>query len=180
MPVSKPATAAPAKQAPAGEADHSVLSFIPAGMPRSIVEYLVAAIAGAILLFAFFLLAEIAVFLFNRDGGNVLISVVFLPVICIMPIISGAIGTLILEKLRSKPLTLQRGAMVGAAAGLAGALISTVLLLVLNILPQTNIHPFGDWASGLVLIAVFAIIVVIDAILGALGGALVVKFVKDI
>lgn len=179
MPASKPSTPPTAKQSTA-EHEHSLLSFIPAGKPRSVVEYLVAAIAGAVLLFAFFLLAEMAVLLFNSTGQNILVSAVFLPVICIMPVISGAISVLALEKLRSKPLTFQRGAMVGAASGLAGASISAVLLLVLDILPQTHIHPFGGWATGLILLVVLAPIVVVDGLLGALGGAIVVKFVKEV
>lgn len=172
--ASKPATATPAKQAPAAEAGHAVLSFIPAGTPRSVAEYLVAAIAGAVLLFAFFLLAEIAGVLFRSD----IIAIVFLPVICIMPVISGAISTLLLEKLRSKPLTFQRGAMVGAASGLAGASVSALMLFVLDMFAK--IHPFGSLATGLVLLVVLIPIAIVDGLLGALGGALVVKFVKDI
>ena len=178
MSASKPITAAPAKQPAEGEADRSMLSFIPAGMPRSVAEYLVAAVAGAVLLFAFFLLAEMAIYLFNSTGQNALISIVFLPVICIMPVISGAVGTLILEKLRSKPLTLQRGAMVGAASGLAGASVSAVMLFALDMLAK--IHPFGSGITGVILLVVLVPVVVIGTVEGALGGALVVKFVKEI
>lgn len=174
MPAPKSITATPAKQAPAEEADHSMLSFIPAGLPRSAVEYLVAAIAGAVLLFAFFLLAEMAGIMFKSD----IIAVVFLPVICIMPIISGAISTLLLEKLRSKPLTFQRGAMVGAASGLFGASVSAVMLFAVDML--MSIHPFGSWATGLMLLAILVPIAIVDGLLGALGGALVVKFVKEV
>ena len=151
-----------------------MLSFIPAGMPRSIAEYAVAAIAGAVLLFAFFLLAEMASLLFKSD----IIAIVFLPVICIMPIISGAISTLLLEKLRSKPLTLQRGAMVGAASGLAGAAVSAAMLFTLDMLAK--IHPFGAGITGIVLLAALAPVVLVGIVEGALGGALVVKFVKEI
>ena len=174
MPASKPVTATPAKQAPAEGADQSMLSFVPAGMPRSVAEYAVAAIAGAVLLFAFFLLAEMAGLLFKSD----IIAIVFLPVICIMPVISGAISTLLLEKIRSKPLTLQRGAMVGAAAGLAGAAVSAVMLFALDMLAK--IHPFGAGITGVILMVVLVPVVVIGAVEGALGGAIVVKFVKEI
>ncbi len=137
-------------------------------------EYLVSAIAGAVLLFAFFLLAEMAGILFKSD----IIAIVFLPVICVMPIISGAVSTLLLEKIRAKPLTFQRGAMVGAAAGLAGASISAAMLFVLDLLMK--IHPFGSWATGIILLVILVPVAVVDGLLGALGGALVVKFVKEV
>lgn len=151
-----------------------MLSFIPEGTPRSVAEYLIAALAGAVLLFAFFLLAEMAGVLFKSD----IIAIVFVPVICIMPVISGAVSTLILEKLRTKPLSFKRGALVGAASGLAGALIAAVLLFALDM--AAKIHPFGAGITGLILLAVLVPVIVLDAVLGALGGALVVKFVKEI
>lgn len=166
-----PATKQPDKQT---TEETSILSFVPAGIPRSIAEYFVAALLGAVLLFAFFVLAEIANF--AVQGG--LLAAAFLPVICVMPIISGVVSTLVLEKLRSKPLTLKRGALVGAAAGLSGSLLSAVLLLAGSFLGQ--VHPFTAAVTGLLLAAALLVVVVIDAALGALGGALVVKFVRDI
>jgi hypothetical protein len=142
-------------------------------MLRSIAEYLAASLPGAALLFAFFALAEIANWVIK--GG--LVVVAFLPVICIMPILSGVVSTLALEKIRGKPLTLQRGAMVGAAAGLSGSLLSAVLLLALALV--NVIQPFGSGITGILLAAALLAIVLMDALLGALGGALVVKFIKE-
>lgn len=152
--------------------EESVLSFVPPGMPRSVAEYIVAVIPGALLLFIFFIGAEGAMILVNQD----ILSVIFLPVVCIMPILAGAVSTLVLEKLRKKPLTLQRGAVVGLAAGLVGSLVSAVALVVIQLITQKL--PFGSFLSGLLVYAVLLAIIVIDAVLGALGGALVVKFIK--
>lgn len=152
--------------------DDSMLSFVPAGMPRSIVEYIVALIPGALLLFIFFVGAEAAMLLVDQD----ILAVIFLPVVCVMPILAGAVSTLALEKLRSKPLTLQRGAVVGLAAGFVGSLVSAIALAVIQLLTQKA--PFGSFLSGLLVYAVLLVIIVMDAVLGALGGALVVKFVK--
>lgn len=174
MSVSKSAAASSGKPAAEAGAEQSMLSFVPEGKPRSVAEYLVAAIAGAVLLFAFYLLAEMADVLFKSD----MIAVVFLPVICLMPVISGAISTLILEKLRTKPLTLQRGALVGAASGLAGSFVAAIMLFALDML--VKVHPFGSGITGLYLLVALVPVVAIDAVLGALGGALVVKFVKEI
>lgn len=151
-----------------------MLSFVPTGMPRSIAEYAVATIPGTVLLFAFFLAAEAAVAVMKND----LLAVSFLPVICIMPILGGVVSTLVLEKLRSKPLTLKRGAMVGAAAGFLGAAVSSFMLIVGEVVAK--VHPFTGALTGVLLVAVLAVVVVVDAVLGALGGALVVKFIKDI
>ncbi|MCX6772926.1 MAG: hypothetical protein NTV88_04110 [Candidatus Micrarchaeota archaeon] len=160
------------------EDQESKLSFIPVGMPRSIAEYFAAMIPGAILLFAFFLAAEAAMMFLGGSNGGIL-SIAFLPVICIMPILSGVVSTLILEKLRKKPLTIQRGATIGAFAALCGATLSALMLGLIQLFTHKAV--FGISAiSGLILVVVLLIVIVIDAILGALGGALVVKFIKDI
>lgn len=156
------------------EEPESTLSFIPAGLMRSIAEYLAATIPGAILLFAFFLAAEGAMIFIGGD----LLTIAFLPVICIMPILSGVVSTLILEKLRKKPLTLQRGAMVGAAAGFAGALVSVLMLVLVDVFVHKP--PFGSLVTGWLTYVVLLMVLVMDTVLGALGGALVVKFIKDV
>ena len=168
---------AAAKQ-PTAEEQESLLSFVPAGTARSVAEYIAAMIPGAILLFAFFLAAEAAM-IFIGQGTSSMLSFAFLPVICIMPVLSGVVSTLILEKLRKKPLTMQRGAMVGAAAGLAGALVSAVMLGLLHLFTRYK-TPLGITIPGIFLLVALLVIVVIDAVLGALGGALVVKFIKEV
>ena len=151
-----------------------MLSFVPVGIPRSIAEYIAAVIPGAILLFVFFIAAESAMVLIKED----ILAVVFIPVVCIMPILSGAVSTLVLEKLRKKPLTLQRGAMVGAAAGLAGALVSTLALAVVGLLLKQS--PFGGFIKDLLVYVALLAILAIDTVLGAVGGAAVVKFIKQV
>jgi len=148
-----------------------MLSFIPEGMLRSIVEYLVALIPGSALLFAFFIAAQLMVIML----GDALAVSYFLAA-CIMPVLAGVVSTLVLERLRKKPLTMQRGAMVGAAAGIFGAAVSSFALIAVSVLAKKAI--FGTMLSGLLAYAVLAVIVLIDAILGALGGVAVVKFLK--
>lgn len=155
------------------EEQESMLSFIPAGIGRSIAEYLAALIPGAVLLFAFFLAAEGAVIVFPEQG---FMTLAFLPVACIVPLLSGVVSTLVLEKLRKKPLTVQRGAMAGAAAAFSGALFSAILLVVVKFVGKA---PFGSFVTGWLTYVVLLIIIVIGTVLGALGGALVVKFIKE-
>ena len=154
----------------------SMLAFVPAGIGRSIAEYFVALIPGAVLLLAFFLAAEGAVIVF---AGQDIMAIAFLPVACIVPILSGVVSTLALEKIRRKPLTIQRGAMVGAAAALIGAFLSAILLVLVSVFTSYK-APFGSLVgSGLMVYAVLLVIIFMDMVLGALGGALVVKFIKE-
>ena len=151
-----------------------MLSFIPAGMPRTIAEYIVATIPGAVLLFIFFVVAEGALFFTKSD----IISILFLPVVCILPVFAGMASALALERVRNRGLTFKSGALVGVLAGFFGALVSALMLGILAFLNQS---PFGSIVSDKIIIAAaLLMILAIDTILGALGGAIVVKFIKDI
>ena len=131
-------------------------------------------IPGAILLLAFFVASESAVVFI---GGNSMV-VTFLPVICLMPILAGVVSALVLEKIRSKPITFKRGALVGAAAGMLGAILASLLILTVFLVGK---KPFGTMIDSLVLVlAANAAIILVDTVLAALGGALAAKFIKDI
>ena len=150
-----------------------MLSFIPAGKIRSIAEHLVAAIAGGLLLFLFFMASE-AVVLFMADTP--LMPLTFVPVICLLPVLAGALAVIVFEKLRKAPMGIKRGAAVGALAGFFGSASS---MLILSILALVGKQPLGSALSSPVMaIAVLLISVAIDTVLAALGGALVVKFTE--
>jgi len=151
-----------------------MLSFIPAGKLRSVAEYLVSAIVGALLLFIFFMASEAAVMLLKDTP---LMSITFVPVICLLPLLGGALAAIVLEKLRKCQQGMKQGAIAGALAGLTGSFISSLILLVLSLLGKS---PLGDaLSSTLMVFAVLAISVGLDTLLGALGGALVAKFTAD-
>ena len=151
-----------------------MLSFIPSGIARSIGECLVAMVPGAILLFIFFAVAEGALYFTKSD----MISILFLPVVCLLPIFAGMASALALEKVRNRPLSFKAGAVAGMLAGFCGALVSSVMLGALTFLNQL---PFGAMVSDKLIIAVaLLLIIAVDTVLGALGGAIVVKFIKDL
>ena len=78
------------------------------------------------------------------------------------------------EKLRKVQPGIKRGAAVGALAGFFGSLTSSIILLLLSVLGQ---QPLGaSLASTLYVFIVLAISIVLDTLLAAFGGALVVKF----
>ncbi|MCX6771266.1 MAG: hypothetical protein NTX79_04380 [Candidatus Micrarchaeota archaeon] len=134
-------------------------------------EHLVAALAGALLLFLFFMASEAAV-LFMKDTP--LMSMTFVPVICLLPLLAGALAAIVFEKLRKASMGIKRGAAIGALAGFCGSLLSSIILLLLSVLGQ---QPLGaSLASTLYVFIVLAISIVLDTVLAALGGALVVKF----
>lgn len=160
--------------APSHTGSTSLFSFVPEGVPRSIVEYMASAIPGAILLFAFFVASESAVVFL---GGDAMV-VTFLPVVCLIPILAGMVSALVLEKVRAKPLSFKRGALLGAAAGLLGTLISSAMILVVFLVGK---KPFGSIAGDLVMVLITIVFVIgIGTILSALGGAIAVKFIKEI
>lgn len=153
-----------------------MLTFIPAGLPRRIAEGIAAVIPGALLLFIFFAVAEGAVFFMGKQSE--LISIIFVPVICILPVFAGMVSALVLEKVRRQPPTFKWGVAAGAGAGLCGAIASSLMLGTLALLKQA---PLGTMvSSNYIVLAVLLATVAIDTILGALGGAVVVKFIKDI
>ena len=134
-------------------------------------EHLVAAFVGALLLFLFFMASEAAV-LFMADTP--LMPITFVPVICLLPILAGALAVIVFEKLRKASMGIKRGALVGALAGFIGSFVSSVPLIVLAIL---NKNPMGEMLSStLMVVAVLVITIGLDTLLAAIGGALVVKF----
>jgi hypothetical protein len=133
-------------------------------------EHLLAALVGALLLFLFFMASEIAVLFMASD----LMPVTFVPVICLLPVLAGALAAIVFEKLRKAPMGIKRGAAVGALAGFCGSLLS---MLVLSLLALLGKQPLGAaFSSPIMVIAVLLISVALDTVLAALGGALVVKF----
>jgi len=151
-----------------------LLSFLPAGKVRSGAEHLLAALCGALLLFLFFMASEAAVLLM---ADTPLMSITFVPVICLLPVLAGALAVIVFEKLRKAQPGMRRGAAVGALAGFCGSMLSAIILSILALLGK---QPLGaSLSSAITVIAVLLVSVAIDTILAALGGALVVKFTSD-
>ena len=74
---------------------------------------------------------------------------------------------------------MQRGATIGAFTGFCGATISAIMLGLTELFTHKLVFGISG-ITGFILVAVLLVIIVIDAVLGALGGALVVKFIKDV
>ena len=138
---------------------------------RSAAEHLAASIVGALLLLIFFMAAEAAVQLMKDTP---LMSITFVPVICLLPVLAGALAVIVFEKLRKAPMGMKRGALVGALAGFFGSLASALPIIILAVL---NMNPLGDMLPSTLMVALVLLATIgIDTLLAAIGGALVVKF----
>ncbi|MFA6907776.1 MAG: hypothetical protein WC263_03025 [Candidatus Micrarchaeia archaeon] len=148
-----------------------MLSFLPAGRARGAAEHLIAAIVGALLIFIFFMVSEAAVQLMKDTP---LMSITFVPVICLLPVLAGALAVIVFERLRRSQPGMKRGALVGGLAGFFGASASAVPLIALAVL---NKNPLGDMlSSSLLVVLVMLATICLDTLLAAAGGAIVVKF----
>lgn len=174
VPVTRPAGA---QSPPSPKA--SAFSFIPEGLPRSIAEYLASALVGAILLFAFYVASESTLIFTGED----MMAFTFLPVVCLMPVLAGAVASLVLERIRQKEITLRKGALVGAASGLISAAFSTVLFLLLFLVSSqasAKLKPFdGSIADPLIMLLALLASAAFDIALAAAGGALAAKFIRE-
>ena len=84
-------SSAQAASQPAVAPGDSMLAFVPEGTPRSVAEYIAALIPGAVA-FRIFLRPSLLSFM---GQSNSLVSIVFLPVIRIMPILAGVVPPLV-------------------------------------------------------------------------------------
>jgi len=113
-----------------------------------------------------------ATVLFMKDTP--LMPIMFVPVICLLPVLAGALAVIVFEKLRKAPLGIKRGALIGALAGFFGSFVSSVPIIALAIL---NMNPFGETLSSTLMVALVLFITIgLDTMLAAIGGVLVVKF----
>lgn len=165
---------APAFQQEAKHFQKPVLSFLGNPMLIRIAEYAISTFSGAFLLFMFFMLSEASVF-FIKDSPY--IAITFVPTICLLPLLSGALAVVILEWLRKQQVDVKHGIILGLASGFAG---SSMAFAVLGLLSLLNVKVFGGFVSSpIISIGLLAASIVISTFLGALGGAITAKFISE-
>ncbi|MEM4554329.1 MAG: hypothetical protein QXT25_00570 [Candidatus Anstonellaceae archaeon] len=155
--------------------DESMLSFVPAGMPRKIAEYLVSSLLGAMVLAGFFAVSELSVLLFPKNN---FISLMFLPIVCAMPFVVGALAALVLEKIKKRPITIKQAAIAGSLAGFLGSSFSAMFLAASWFL-FPKVAPFGESIPQLLSLLLLPLIVFIDTLLAAVGAVIVAKFANQ-
>ncbi|MCX8197469.1 MAG: hypothetical protein N3G80_04110 [Candidatus Micrarchaeota archaeon] len=154
-------------------AEQSLLSFIPQGLPRTAAEYLVSGAIGGLVYFGFFILV-LGLLFFIKDNNMALI---FLPLTCVIPPLTGALSALVFERVRNRPLSLKSAAAVGAIAGLLGSSISSLVALLASFFAPPN--SVFSLLQPLLLFVALAVLAVVDSILAALGAAVVAHITKS-
>lgn len=158
----------------------SWLRFLPAGLMRDAGEILLAAIPGIILL-TLLILAVGLLNIFQSGGTNPTdwFAPVYIPVVCLLPLVVGIISSLLLERVRGvDTLSLKRSALTAAFSGLVGSVLG-LLLLVISGLISPSLKPFGRSLSDpLIEIAILFLVALISTVLSAIGSIVLVIFLS--
>jgi hypothetical protein len=167
MPLQKP----PAARAPR----LPVFTFLPPGMPRDIAEIIASSIPGAAIL-VFFMLAVGAPTVITNSNW---FAAPYIPVTCLLPIVIGMIAPLALEWVRAvHGVSLRRGVVCSFLSGLVGSVIGVAAIFALSAVTGSY-NPFGPSVTGMAPQAgVSILIIVLSSSLSAVGGAVLMLFIK--
>lgn len=152
-----------------------MLSFIPAGVPRKIAEVLVAAVPGALLQFVFIVSAAgLNIWSTGSNPNEGTYALVYLPVVCLLPAVVGAISTLMYERVQGAQSAHVKGSMLTAAwAALIGTLLGAVVIIISSMAVK-GAKPMGAWMTDPVMIIGLSLaMVVVSTVLAAVGAAIV-------
>ncbi len=154
-----------------------LFGFIQNLILRKIIEVLFSSIPGAIIFFVFIIATGILNILSTSGTENNIFALTYIPVVCVLPIVIGVIGPLILEKVRSNPtLSLRASVLVSFISAFVGSFFGAFALAITGVVSE-GFSPFGGLlepvlgAPGLLLAMV--LIVFISTILSTIGGALI-------
>lgn len=164
-------------QAPAAPA--GIFKFIQNKMLRSIVEVVVSAIPGGAI-FLFFVLGTGFINIYtNIDKANNIFAATYIPVICVLPLVIGILGPLILERVRQTPtMSLRASIAVSFLSAFAGSFLGAVALLIAGV-ADAGLKPFGSMIPGFAgLVGGFIVLVAVSTLLSTIGGALIVILLK--
>ncbi len=147
-----------------------MLGFLPAGLPRQGGEVLLASIPGALLQFFFVLVvAGLNIGL----GGDGTLALVYLPVVCLLPLVVGTLSTLVYERIKGVRSAALRGSVLTAAlSGLAGSLLGALIIIITGF---ARFKPLGSaLADPVMSVGVALLMVAVSTFLAILGSAIAV------
>ncbi|MFH1306312.1 MAG: hypothetical protein ABIH83_01485 [Candidatus Micrarchaeota archaeon] len=159
-------------------AGKGLFKFISNNLLRAVIEVIFSSIPGAAIFFIFILGTGILNIYTNIGGANNVFAATYLPVICVLPIVIGIIGSLILEKVRDDArLSLRASVLVSFVSALAGSFLGTIVLVISGLMG--GFMPFGAILPGLTgLVGAFIVLVAASTLLSTIGGALIVVLLK--
>ncbi len=157
-----------------------LLMFLPAGPARSVGEIVVSAIPGGILQFIFIVLAAGLNIWGAQSNGNELYAAVYLPVVCLLPLVVGAISALVLERVRGLSMLQVKGGMIAAAvAGLVGSLLGAIVIIATGMLKIAGGKPLGaSFTDVTYLVALPIVMAFVAMVMAAIGAALATVIVS--
>ncbi len=151
-----------------------VLSFLPAGLVRTLAEVLVTSIPGAILQF-FFIIAAAGLNIWSSSGtsSDGMYALVYLPVVCLLPLVVGTVSTLVYERVRGMHgLHLKGSVLSSAMAGMLGSIFGALVIIIAGL--AMNVHPLGSAVKDpIILVGISILIIVISTVLSGLGALIV-------
>ena len=156
-----------------------LFKFIQNSRLKKVVEVLFSSIPGAVVFFVFIIGTGILNIFSSSAGPNNIFAATYLPVVCILPIVIGVIGPLILEKVReSSSLSLRASVLVSFISALFGSFLGALVLMITGLVGE-GFKPFGGVFDSVLggapgLVAAFLIIVAISTVLSTIGGAIIV------
>ncbi|VVB58778.1 Uncharacterised protein [Candidatus Anstonella stagnisolia] len=126
-------------------------------------------IPGAILIAVFLLVASVPNMLLS---GTQFLTFLFLPIVCIFPVLGGGASAFALHKFSKEPIEKSDGAVVGALAGLFGSLAAAIIMVAAYFFGQ---KPFGSLVGGALFNIILSLIMVFLCVLLSLVGAVAVS-----
>lgn len=153
-------------------ASRPLLSFLPAGPARGFGEIIVSAIPGGALQFIFIVSAAALNIWGAQSMGNELYAAVYLPVVCLLPLVVGAISALVLERVQgTSTLNVKGGMLAAALAGLVGALVGAIVIMATGLLKVGK--PLGASFNDVTyLVALPLVMAAVAMVMAAIGAAL--------
>ena len=160
--------------------NHPLLVFLPAGPARSAGEIIASAIPGGVLQFVFIVAAAGLNIWGAQSAGNELYAAVYLPVVCLLPLVVGAISALVLERVQGTSTLHVKGGMISAAvAGLVGGLIGGIVIMATGLLKIGGGKPLGaSFVDVTYLVALPLVMAVVAMVMAAIGAALATVIVS--
>ena len=151
-----------------------MLRFLPGGLVRTISEVLVTSIPGAILQF-FFIVAAAGLNIWSAisNPGDGPYALVYLPVVCLLPIVVGTVSTLVYERVRGMHAMHLKGSVVSSAmSGFLGSFMGALVIIIAGV--AMKVEPLGTSINGPVaVIGVSLLIIAFSTIFAALGAMIV-------
>jgi hypothetical protein len=148
-------------------------SFLDTIMENEYAQIFMSAVPGAILLCVALVVASVLNIFVTSSWA----SLVFLPIVCIFPLLAGLAATMLLRRVMKGEVDVAHCAGTGALSGFLGAVGGALVLLVLMFLKKPAL---GSMVSGTIFqVIAITVIVIMSAILSALGaGALAMFFAR--